>query len=94
MKQDVYIPVHRIHRNRRCGATSREASMPQSLHQYRAAFSRTISCAEKQIALRHIRNALALRGRNDGHVAELTALLPMLLAIAQERTLKEWAARA
>jgi hypothetical protein len=27
MKQDVYIPVHRIHRNRRCGATSREALM-------------------------------------------------------------------
>ena len=67
--------------------------MAKTLHQYRAAFSRTISCAEKQIGLRHIRSALALRGRNEEQVSELTALLPLLLAMAQERTLREWAAR-
>ena len=45
------------------------------------------------MGLRYIRNALALEGRNDEHVAVLTARLPMLLAMAQERTLREWAAR-
>jgi hypothetical protein len=63
--------------------------MAKTLTQYRAAFARTISCAEKQMGLRYIRNALALEGRNDEHVAELTARLPMLLAMAQERTLRQ-----
>ncbi len=68
--------------------------MPQSLHQYRAAFSRCADGAHRQMGLRYIREALMLVGRNDDRVAELTAHLPMMLAIAQERTLKEWAARA
>jgi hypothetical protein len=63
--------------------------MAMTLTQYRAAFARTISCAEKQMGLRYIRNALALQGRNDDHVAELAARLPMLLAVAQERTLRD-----
>jgi hypothetical protein len=54
--------------------------------QFRAAFSRCIDCAERQMGLRYIRNILALGGRNPGREAELMGFLPILLATAQART--------
>jgi hypothetical protein len=63
--------------------------MAKTLHQYRAAFSRCHDGAYRQMGLRYIRDAIMLQNRNDEHVAELTARLPMLLAMAQERTLRQ-----
>lgn len=56
---------------------------------YRAALSRCIDCAERQIGLRAVRDALALAGRNPEREAELLGRLPHLLAVAQERTRRE-----
>ena len=55
---------------------------------YRAAFSRCVDCAERQIGLRAVRDVIALGGRNPQREADLLGRLPHLLAVAQERTLR------
>lgn len=60
--------------------------MALTITAYRAAFSRCISCAEKQMGLRAIRNIAALGGRNPAYEAEQAARLPGLLAMAKART--------
>ena len=58
----------------------------KTLYQFRREFSDCVDCAQKQMGLRYIRNALNLGTRNEARVAELVGRLPMLLAYAQEIT--------
>ena len=55
----------------------------KTLTAYRAAFGQCVDCAEKQIGLRLIRNALAIPEPDQAWPVEN---LPNLLACAQERT--------
>ena len=55
----------------------------ETLTAYRAAFGKCVDCAEKQIGLRLIRNALAIPEPDQAWPVES---LPNLLAYAQERT--------
>jgi hypothetical protein len=58
----------------------------KALYQFRRDFCDCVDCAQKQMGLRYIRNALNLGTRNEARVAELVGRLPMLLASAREIT--------
>ena len=61
----------------------------KTLRKYRAAFGQCVECAQKQIGLRIIRNAIAIpEPDKPWPVGEL----PILLAYAQEITLRRRAA--
>jgi len=61
--------------------------MALTLNQYRAAFSRCISSAHKDMGLRYVWEAKLLEHRNAAErYNDLVGRLPMLLAYAQEIT--------